>query len=214
MPPLLLGLHERGQAPLPDLFYSRVSSLPDLFPFVLFAPLCGTILRIMAVPDRRIETTSETNRTLIIGVAVVAAILIAGLFYGLMRLGGGGGGPTGLQGAIREGSPQWEENKKNIVLDDPEATEAKRALGDIVMSLQTTVRNLTGKTLTGLEVRAAVVDYQGKPVKQRAVVVVPTRQPELPPNKTMQVNVLLDGFSETDARANIKMEVSAFKFKE
>jgi hypothetical protein len=30
----------------------------------------------------------------------------------------------------------------------------------------------------------------------------------------MQVNVLLDGFSETDARANIKMEVSAFKFKE
>jgi hypothetical protein len=82
------------------------------------------------------------------------------------------------------------------------------------MSLQTTVRNLTGKTLTGLEVRAAVVDYNGKPVKQRAVIVVPTRQPELAPNKTMQVNVLLDGFSETDARANIKMEVTAFKFKE
>ena len=180
---------------------------------MLFVPLCGTILNIMAAPDRRIET-SETNRTLIIGVAVVAAILIAGLFYGLMRLGGGGGGPTGLQGAIREGSPEFEKNKPNIVLDEPEATEAKRALGDIVMSLQTTVRNLTGKTLTGLEVRAAVVDYEGKPVKQRAVVVVPTRQPELAPNKTMQVNVLLDGFSETDARANIKMEVTAFKFKE
>jgi hypothetical protein len=30
----------------------------------------------------------------------------------------------------------------------------------------------------------------------------------------MQVNVLLDGMSETDARANIKMEVVAFKFKE
>ena len=108
---------------------------------MLFAALCGTILGIMAAPDRRIET-SETNRTLIIGVAVVAAILIAGLFYGLMRLGGGGGGPTGLQGAIREGSPQWEENKKNIVLDDPEATEAKRALGDITMTLSTTVFGL------------------------------------------------------------------------
>jgi len=153
----------------------------------------------MAVPDRRIET-SETNRTLIIGVAVVAAILIAGLFYGLMRLGGGGGGPTGLQGAIREGSPQWEENKKNIVLDDPEATEAKRALGDITMTLSTTVRNLTGKTLTGLEVRGAVVDYDGKPVKQRAVVVIPGRQSELPPNKTLQVNIALDGMSDTDVR--------------
>jgi hypothetical protein len=44
--------------------------------------------------------------------------------------------------------------------------------------------------------------------------VVPTRQPELAPNKTMQVNVLLDGMSDADARANIKMEVTGFKFKE
>ena len=167
----------------------------------------------MAVPDRRIET-SETNRTLIIVVAVIAAIVIAGLFYGLMRLGGGGGGPAGLQGAIREGSPQWEEGKKNIVLDEAEATEAKRALGDITMTLSTTVRNLTGKTLTGLEIRAAVVDYEGKPVKQRAVVVIPGRVSELPPNKTLPVNITLDGMSDTDARANIKMEVSGFKFKE
>ena len=178
---------------------------------MLFVPLCGTILIVMAAP--RIEA-SETNRTLIIGVAVVAAVLIAGLFYGLMRLGGSGGGPTGLQGGIREGSPQFEESKKNIVLDEPEATEAKRALGDITMTLSTTVRNLTGKTLNGLEIRGAVVDYEGKPVKQRAVVVIPGKQPELPPNKTLQVNITLDGMTDTDARANIKMEVTAFKFKD
>lgn len=168
----------------------------------------------MAVPDRRIET-GESNRTLIIVVAVVAAVAIAGLFYGLMRFAGSGpAADAGLQGAIREGSPQFEQFKSQIILDDPEATEAKRALGDIVMTLQTTARNLTGKTLSGLEIRAAVVDYEGKPIKQRSVIVVPTRQPELAPNKTMQVAVTLDGMSETDARANIKMEVSAFKFKE
>ena len=169
----------------------------------------------MAAPDRRIEA-SESNRTLIIVVAVIAAIAIAGLFYGLMRFAGGGqqSPDAGLQGAIRAGSPQFDEYKSKIFLDDPEATEAKRALGDIVMSLQTTVRNLTGKTINGLEVRAAVVDYEGKPVKQRTVVVVPTRQPELGPNKTMQVQVLLDGMSDTDARANIKMEITGFKFKE
>jgi hypothetical protein len=167
----------------------------------------------MAAPDRRIET-SDTNRTLIIVVAVVAAIAIAGLFYGLMRLGGGGSGPTGLQGAIREGSQHWDENKKNIVLDEPEATEGKRALGDITMTLSTTVRNLTGKTLTGLEIRGAVVDYEGKPVKQRAVVVVPGRVSELAPNKTLPVNITLDGMTDTDARANIKMEITGFKFKE
>ena len=168
----------------------------------------------MAVPDRRIEA-SESSRTIIIVVAVIAAVAIAGLFYGLMRFAGGGRSTeTGLQGAIRAGSPQWEANKPNIVLDEPEATEAKRALGDIVMSLQTTVRNLTGKTLTGLEIRAAVVDTNGKAVKERTVVVVPARQPELGPNKTMQVNVLLDGMSDTDVRANIKMDVTGFKFKE
>ena len=167
----------------------------------------------MAVPDRRIET-SETNRTLIIVVAVAAAVVIALLFYLLMRAGGGRTTEPTLQGAIRAGSPQFEAYHSKIVLDDPEATEAKRALGDIVMSLQTTVRNLTGKTLNGLEIRAAVVDYQGQPVKQRTVVVVPTRQPELAPNKTMQVQVMLEGMSDADARANIKMEVTGFKFKE
>jgi hypothetical protein len=168
----------------------------------------------MAAPDRRIETT-ETNRTLIIIVAVAAAVVIALVFYLLMRAGGSGTATDpGLQGAIRAGSPQFEEYKSKIVLDDPEATEAKRALGDIVMGLQTTVRNLTGKTLTGLEIRAAVVDYESRPVKERTVVVVPTRQPELPPNKTMQVQVMLEGMKDTDARANIKMEVTAFKFKE
>ena len=167
----------------------------------------------MAVPDRRIEA-SESNRTLIIVVAVAAAVVIALVFYLLMRAGGGRTTDPGLQGAIRAGSPQFEQYKAQIVLDDPEATEAKRALGDIVMSLQTTVRNLTGKTLNGLEIRAAVVDYQGQPVKQRTVVVIPGRQPELPPNKTMQVPVMLEGMSDKDARANIKMEVTGFKFKE
>ena len=168
----------------------------------------------MATPERRAET-SETNRTLIIVVAIGSAVLIAIFFYVLMRASGGGGvGEPTLQGAIREGSPQFEEYKLKIILEEPEATEATRALGDIVMSLHTTVRNLTGKTLTGLEIRGAVVDYQGQPIKQRTVVVIPTRQPELLTNKTMPANMMLDGMKDSDPRANIKMEVVAFKFKE
>lgn len=169
----------------------------------------------MAAPDRRVEA-SESNRTLIIGVAVVAAIVIAAVFYVLMRVSNSGNATAdSLQGAIRAGSPQFEEYKSKIVLDDPEAQEAKRALGDVWMGLSTVARNLTGKTLNGLEIRAAVVDYEGKPVKERTVVVIPTRQnPELAPSKTMPVSVALDGMKDTDARANIKMEVVGFRFKE
>lgn len=168
----------------------------------------------MAVQDRRIEA-SESNRTLIIVVAVGAALVIAGIFGLLMlKVGGGGTSEPTLTGAIRPGAPQFEENKAKIFLDEPEATEAKRALGDIVMSLQTTVRNITGKTLNGLEIRAAVVDYEGRPVKERTVVVIPTRLAELAPNKTMQVTVMLEGMKDSDPRANIAMEVTAFRFKE
>ena len=168
----------------------------------------------MAASDRRVETT-ESNRTLIIIVAVAAAVVVA-IFIGFLMWassGRGEGEPT-LQGALRAGSPEFDKNKPNIVLDEPEAFEAKRALGDLTMTLRTTVRNLTGKTLTGLEVYGAVVDYDGKPIKQRTVIVVPTRQAELPPNKTMQVQMMLEGMSDTDPRANIKMEVTGFKFKE
>ena len=167
----------------------------------------------MAAPDRRLES-SESNRTLIIVVAVAAAVVIALFFYFLMRAGSGTNGEPTLQGAIRSGSAEFDAQKGNIVLDDPEADEAKRALGDIVMSLRTTVRNLTGKTLNGLEIRASVVDYEGKPVKERTAVIIPTRQGELAPNKTLPVQMMLEGMKETDARANIRMEVVAFKFKD
>jgi hypothetical protein len=46
------------------------------------------------------------------------------------------------------------------------------------------------------------------------VVVIPTRQAELGPNKTMTVSVMLEGMSDTDDRANIRMQVTGFKFKE
>jgi len=168
----------------------------------------------MAIHDRRVEE-SASRKTLIIVVAVAAAVVIALFFYLLMRAESsrGAGEPT-LQGAIRAGSPDWDKYKQGIVLEEPQATEAKRALGDWVMTLQTTVRNITGKTLNGLEIRAAVVDHQGKPVKERTVVVIPGRQPELPPNKTMDVPVMLEGMKDTDDRANIKMELTGFKFKE
>lgn len=167
----------------------------------------------MAIQDRRAEE-SASHKTLIIIVAVAAAVVIALFFYLLMRAGGSGPGEPTLQGAIRPGSPEFEKYKAGLVLDEPEAYEAKRALGDTVMTLKTTVRNLTGKTINGLEIYAAVVDHQGKPVKERTVLVIPTRQPELPPNRTMDVPVMLEGMKDTDDRANIKMQIAGFKFKE
>jgi hypothetical protein len=130
-----------------------------------------------------------------------------------MRASGGGSVEPTLEGALRPGSPEFEQYASKIVLDKPDAYESKRALGDIVMNLQTIVHNFSGRTLTGLEIKGIVVDHQGKPVNQHAVVVVPTRQPELENNRSMAVRVMLEGMTDKDDRANIRMEISAIRFK-
>jgi hypothetical protein len=156
----------------------------------------------------------KSPRAIIIVVAVIAAVLIGGVFYLLMRKSMRESPPLQLDNAIRAGSPDFERYKKLIALDDPEADESPRALGDIVMTLHTTARNFTGRTIIGLEVHAAVVDHQNQPVKQRTVVVIPLADRDaLEPNKTMFVGVRLEGMTESDDRANIKMEVTAFRFK-
>lgn len=169
----------------------------------------------MVTPQNQISEPADSSRKIIIIVAIVAAIVLATLFYFLMRASSGppAADPV-LQGAIRTGSAEWNEFAPKIVLDLPEATEAKRALGDIVMNLQTTARNFTGRTLVGLEVKGSVVNRQGQSVRERTVVAVPTSlNPELEPNRTMLVNIRLEGMTDADERANIKMEVTAFKFK-
>jgi len=168
----------------------------------------------MATPDRQVPEADDSQRRIIIIVAVIAAVAIAALFYFLMRATGGGSVEPTLEGAIRAGSPEFASNQPKIVLDPPEAYESKRALGDIVMNLQTIARNFTGRTLSGLEIKGMVVDHQGKPVKEHSVVVLPNnQQTELDPNRTMSVQVRLEGMTDKDDRANIKMEVTGFKFK-
>ncbi|HKP47552.1 MAG TPA: hypothetical protein VJT50_13210 [Pyrinomonadaceae bacterium] len=168
----------------------------------------------MSTSGRQVSHADEdSRRKLIIIVAVIAAVIIAVVFYFLMRASGGGQAEPTLANAVRAGSPQFAEFAPRIVLDEPEADQADRALGDIVMTLRTTARNLTNRTINGLEIRAAVVDHQGQPVKQRTVVVVPARRSELEPNRTMLVEISLEGMTDKDDRANIKMEVTGFTFK-
>lgn len=168
----------------------------------------------MAFSEQQVSEPDGSRRKIIIIVAVVAAIILAALFYLLMRASTTRPPDPLLQGAIRSDSSEWSAHASKIHLDAPEATEAKRALGDIVMDLQTTVRNFTGRTLTGLEIKGSVVNRQGQPVRERTVVVIPTQQQgELEPNRTMSVVIRIEGMTDADERANIKMEVTGFKVR-
>ena len=168
----------------------------------------------MATSERQLPESDDSRRKVIIIVAVIAAMAIGGLFYFLMRASSRITVEPTLEGAIRPGSPEFTQYASKIFVEAPEADEAKLALGGIVMNLQTTVRNFTGRTLNGLEMKGMVVDHQGKPVREKTVVVIPTsNQAQLEPNHSMTVRIRLEGMTDSDDRANIKMEVAGFKFK-
>jgi hypothetical protein len=168
----------------------------------------------MATPELQISDPDESRRRLIIIVVAILSAVVIATVIGLFLYVGRRSSPAALEGAIRSGSPEFAQYQSRIVLDKPEAYESKQALGGIVMNLETTVHNFTGRTLSGLEINGMVVDHQGKPINQRAVVVIPSvRQAELENNRSMPVRVMLDGMTDKDDRANIRMEVTAFKFQ-
>jgi hypothetical protein len=155
----------------------------------------------------------KPRRTLIIVVALIAAVFIGGFFYLLLRSTTAPDAPVTLAGAIRKGSPEFDQYHAKIALDKPEATQSTNVLGGFQMTLETTVRNFTGRTITGLELRAAVLNSQGLALKDRTVVVIPTKRPELDPNKTMFVTVTISGLKENDDRKSLWMEVTGFKLQ-
>jgi hypothetical protein len=172
--------------------------------------------RAMSTSERNIAEPDGSRRTIFIIVALICVLLIAGLFFWMRSASktvAGDSQQQRLEGGIRAGTPEFEQYRAKIIRDAPEATEAKRPLGDTVMRLTTTVRNFSGRTLNGLEIYAAVVDLQGKPVKERTVVIIPARRPELDNNETMEVPIMMEGFTDADDRANIKMEITAIRFK-
>ena len=157
------------------------------------------------------DEVDKSRRVIYLVVAAFAVALTALLIYFATRPSPPPAEPR-LEGAIRAGSPEFAQVKERLIVEfdaDQNASEATRAIGDTVMFLEPTLRNLTGRTVDSVELRAAVVDLQGQPVKQRTVV----RQINLEPNKVMKVPINLEGFKAGDVRANATVDLTGVKFK-
>jgi hypothetical protein len=163
----------------------------------------------------REEEPDDTRRKVYIGVALLAALLVAGVVYLATRPKAPVVEPR-LEGALRAGSPEFDQARSQVVVEfdpDEDATESPRGIGDIIMTMTPKVRNLSNRTVTGLELHAAVVDLDGNPVKEKTVVPVPGRQPELAPYKVLDVPITIEGFKPGDVRANIRVTLTGVKFK-
>jgi hypothetical protein len=120
-----------------------------------------------------------------------------------------------LEGAYLEGSPEFEQYTKNIIIttDTNRTTESLIGLGTIAMMLHADLRNKGDKVINGLEVKVGVVDRWNKVLKEKKVMIVPNQIEKLNPNETIHISVPIDGFKPDADRANIRWKVTAIRFE-
>lgn len=118
-----------------------------------------------------------------------------------------------LQGAFREDSPEFQTLTKKIVAQTVEdaSTTSMTGMGTRMMSIGGTIRNFSGKTLTGLELKVNVVDTFNNNIKERTIIVIPTQQETLENNQVMPVRVNVEGIDPKADIANVHWKVTAIK---
>ena len=117
-----------------------------------------------------------------------------------------------LEGAFREGSPEFAEVTKDIIIStDDRTVESPTGLGTISMFIVGKVRNKGKKTVTILEVESAVIDQQNNVLKAKNVLVVPEQSEPLGPGESAVVTLALEGFDRKADRANIRWKVTALR---
>lgn len=157
-----------------------------------------------------------TNVVFIVG-AVIALVAVLGIAYVAIMIPSPEEEKAAvLEDAVREGSPEFENYTKEIIIstDPSRLKEAYTGLGDIVMLIGGRIRNKGNKTVTGLEVSVGMINTKNELIKDKKFLLVPEEHPELKPDETIDVSVKIPGFSEDDDRANARWKVTAIRFAE
>jgi hypothetical protein len=164
------------------------------------------------------QPPKNNGNTKIFLLASAVGILVVGAFLGLVSLKKSTQQiqVDAMDGAYREGSPEFEKYTKKIIAETNEdrTTQSPTGMGTIMMSIHGNLRNITGKTIVGLEVKVGVVDSFGKLIKEKTTVVVPKEFEKFEHNQTLPVQVTIEGFAKDDDRANIRWKVTAIKVLE
>lgn len=165
------------------------------------------------------EPEKGINKILLVAAAVGILVIIALIGITSLKPSPRQLQEDALAGAYREGSPEFALYTKKIVAQTSEdrTTQSPTGMGTWTMFIGGTLRNITGKTITGLEIKVAVVDMAEKVVKEKVFTVVPNVKrevSELPNNQILPVQVTIEGIEQGSDRANIRWKVTAIKVKE
>lgn len=121
-----------------------------------------------------------------------------------------------LQGALREDSPEFQTFTKRISVqtDENQSFKSQTALGGLTFSVGGTVRNFTGRNITGLEVNVKVIDEFNNVLKEKNSIIIPRQRAVLDNNQVMSARVVIEGFDPKADIANVRWKVTAIKLGE
>jgi hypothetical protein len=172
---------------------------------------------------------------IMVGAIVVAALVVAGIFWLIsLKPSATAVENQALDGAVREDTPEFRQYGKDVTFED-ETTKKKStrfvpygklvilatdndrlmksptAMGGVMMSVGGKVRNVTGKTITALEITVTVVDMSGKPIKDKTVLLVPKLFAKLEDGSETPITATIEGLSKEADPANFRWRVTAIK---
>ena len=152
------------------------------------------------------------NKVFIVGTIVGALIVGAAIWLLTLQPSMEDQVATILEGSFREGSPEFDQITKDIIISTSDDTvESPNAFGSISMYIKGSIRNKGNRVINGLEVNVAVVDSFNQTLREKRVLVVPTQRPQLGPGEVIPISLEISGFERKDDRANIRWKVTAIR---
>jgi len=139
------------------------------------------------------------------------ALLAAGVYYVTQPIVTLNVEP-GLETALFTGQPEFEQFREQIVIEQLVGKEKVHPLNNLAVEITALVKNNTGRKISGLEVRGAILDGQRSTVRDRTVVVIPARQTILEADEGINVRILLESIDKDSDRAHAVMEVTGIRF--
>ena len=117
-----------------------------------------------------------------------------------------------LVGALRTGSPAYDEYIKQVVITNQEQFYSANALGGNVITAKGRVQNLGNRMIKGLEIRLVAYDMEYKPLAQRIFIPVPKERSEILANGTLPITFSIGNAPQESMVREIKLEVTGLLF--
>src|ERR1044072_8775862 len=120
---------------------------------------------------------------------------------------------TQFEWMLQPGHSDFDPFRQQIGIEQLIGNEKLHPFNNLAVELTAVVRNNTGRTISGLEVRGAVVDTENSIVRERTVAVIPLQQTALEINEAINVRILLEGVDRDADRARAVLEVTGITFE-